>query len=110
MFTLAPKASTAKTTQRSSLRIAPRDLVQRFGPPLPASGDRKVSGSFVFTDLRDNVVTVYDWKATALYDGSAEMNLPTVSAFWASDEPAEFCVAARGTVDVRAFARWLACK
>jgi hypothetical protein len=107
MFTLAPNASTAKTTPRSSLQIAPRDLVRRFGPPLPASGDRKVSGSYIFTDLQGNVATVYDWKATALYDGSPETNLPTVGAFWASSEPTEFCVAARGTVDIRAFARWL---
>jgi hypothetical protein len=54
MFTLAPNASTAKTTQRSRLRIAPRDLVERFGPPLPASADRKVAGSYIFTDLQDN--------------------------------------------------------
>lgn len=107
MFTLAPQASTAQTTRRGSLRIAPRDLVEHFGPPLPASGDRKVSGSYTFTDTQGNVATVYDWKATALYDGRPEADLPTVKAFWASKAPVEFCVAARGTVDIRAFARWL---
>lgn len=107
MFTLAPHASTVEPTRRSSLRITPRDLVQRFGPPLPASGDRKVSGSYTFTDTQGGVVTVYDWKATALYDGRPEANLPTVSAYWASEEPAEFCVSTRGNVDIQAFARWL---
>ena len=107
MFTLTPQASTAETTQRGSLRIAPRDLVERFGPPLPASGDRKVSGSYTFTDTQGNVATVYDWKATALYDGRPETNLPTVTTFWASTASTEFCVAARGLVDFRAFARWL---
>ncbi len=107
MFTLTPQASTAETTQRGSLRIAPRDLVERFGPPLPASGDRKVSGSYAFTDTQGNVATVYDWKATAFYDGRPEADLPTVKDFWASKEPTEFCVAARGGVDIRAFARWL---
>ena len=52
-------------------------------------------------------IDLYDWKATALYDGRPEANLPTVTTFWASTEPAEFCVAARGTVDIRTFARWL---
>lgn len=107
MFTLAPKASAAETTLRSRVHIAPRDLVERFGSPLPGSRDRKVSGSYTFTDIRGNVITVYDWKATALYDGRPEANLPTVTTFWASTQPAEFCVAARGIVDIRAFARWL---
>lgn len=107
MFTLTPKASTAETTQRGSLRIAPRDLVERFGPPLPASGDRKVSGSYTFTDTQGNVATVYDWKATALYDERPEADLPTVKAFWVSTEPTTFCVAARGGVDIWTFARWL---
>jgi len=107
MFTLSPHASTAETTRRSRLHIAPRDLVERFGLPLPGSGDRKISGSYTFTDLRGDVITMYDWKATALYDGRSEADLPTVKTFWASKEPAEFCVAARGTVDIRAFARWL---
>jgi hypothetical protein len=107
MFTLAPHASTAETTRRSSLHVAPSDLVERFGPPLPRSGDRKVSGSYTFTDIRGNVATVYDWKATALYDGRPEADLPTVKAFWASKKPTEFSVAARGTVDIRAFVRWL---
>lgn len=107
MFILAPHASKADTTHRGSLRIAPRDLVERFGPPLPASGDRKVSGSYVFTDVRGHVVSVYDWKATALYDGRAEADLPTVEAFWAFTEPTEFSVAACGIIDIQAFARWL---
>lgn len=46
MFTLAPKASAAETTRRSRVHIAPSDLVERFGSPLPGSGDRKVSGSY----------------------------------------------------------------
>lgn len=107
MFTVAPHASTAETTRRGSLRIAPRALVERFGSPLPGSGDRKVSGSYTFTDIRGNAMRVYDWKATALYDGRPEANLPTVTSFWASDEPTEFCIAARGPVDIRAFAQWL---
>ena len=108
MFSLAPHALTAGTTRRGSLRLAPRALVERFGPPLPGSADRKVSGSYTFTDSRGNVATVYDWKATALYDGRPEADLPTVKAFWALKEPAEFCVGARGVVDIRAFIRWLA--
>ena len=107
MFSLSPHASTAETIQRSRLHIAPRDLVERFGPPLPGSGDRKVSGSYTFTDIRGNVITVHDWKATALYDARPEADLPTVTTFWTSTESAEFCVAARGVVDIRAFARWL---
>lgn len=107
MFTLSPYASTAETTQRSRLYIAPYDLVARFGPPLPGTRDRKVSGSYTFTDIVGKVIRVYDWKATALYDGRPEANLPTVTALWASTEPTEFYISARGVVDIRAFARWL---
>jgi hypothetical protein len=107
IFTLTPSASRAETTRRASLRIVPLDLTERFGPPLPGSRDGKVSGSYTFTDTRGNVITVYDWKATAFYDGSPEANLPTATTFWASMEPAEFCVAARGIVDIRALQQWL---
>ena len=81
MFTLTPNTSTARTTRRSSLRIAPLDLIERLGPPLSGSDDRKVSGSYTFTDAQGHVATGYDWKATALYDGRPDAELPTTSAF-----------------------------
>jgi ligand-binding sensor domain-containing protein len=65
----------------------------------------KTTNVRIFTDLQRNVAMVYDWKTTALYDGSPETHLPTVSALFSSDEPTELCIVARGTVDIRAFAR-----
>ncbi|WP_146217410.1 hypothetical protein [Dyella sp. AtDHG13] len=107
MYELAPNASALNTTFCGELLATPRDLVKRFGPPRPPSGDRKISGSYVFSDESGNVAVLYDWKSTSLYDGRPESSLPSVESFWASDEQELFCLAVRGKVNVPAFAKWL---
>jgi len=107
MFKLSPNARNVSTTLRGAVCIAPHHLLKRFGPPSRASADNKVSGTYVFEDNQRSTLMMYDWKATALYDGHPKANLPTVQAFWSSEEPAEFSVAGHRFVDLFEFAKWI---
>lgn len=89
------------------LQIAPRRLVERFGPPDPGSADSKVTGTYHFQDDQQRVVQIYDWKATTLYDARPDAGHLSVAAFWASDLPQEFSVATATHVNLPAFAQWL---
>ena len=106
-FKLSSRQHTTGMTLRAVVHVAPQHLTERFGPPTGATGDSKVSGTYVFEDDRGNTLAIYDWKLTALYDGSLVANLPTVQAFWSSSEPTEFSLAACGVADLIAFARWV---
>ena len=46
-----------------------KDLVTILGKPEDGEG-YKVSGEWILTDSDGNVVTLYDWKSTSLYDDS----------------------------------------
>lgn len=107
MYELAPDAPTSDTALAGELLLAPSDLVKRFGPPRPPSGDRKISGSYVFRDARGNVAMLYDWKSTALYDGGRESGQLSAEAFWASTDQKVFSLATKGRVNVSMFAKWL---
>jgi len=107
MFQLTPKVRASGTTYRGSLRIAPLDLVERFGEHQGPSGDRKTSGHYVFQGSDGCVVVVYDWKSTSLYDARPEAQLPSTGDFWSMFEPTEFSVAASGKLNLPAFAEWL---
>ena len=106
MFSLVIGA-TMPLSLRGSVQIAPRDLVQRFGPPGPGSADRKVTGTYHFQDRRKRSIQIYDWKVTTLYDGRTEAGTLTIKDFWSSSIPQEFSVAATATVDLISFANWL---
>ena len=106
-FKLSPGKRTTGLTLQGAVRVAPQYLTERFGPPSGATGDGKVSGKYVFEDDRGNTLAIYDWKLTALYDGCPAANLPTVQAFWSSRESAEFSLAASGSANLIAFARWV---
>ncbi|WP_377330305.1 hypothetical protein [Rhodanobacter terrae] len=82
-------------------------MTERFGPPSGATRDGKVSGTYVFENSAGNTLAIYDWKSTAIYDASPAANLPTVQAFWTSQEPMEFALAASGSVNLLEFARWI---
>jgi hypothetical protein len=81
--------------------------VSRFGPPLRASGDGKISGSYIFSDGRGNVAVLYDWKSTSLYDGRPEAGLPSVESFWASTDLEQLSLATSGRISISSFAEWL---
>lgn len=107
MFQLSPSAIQTDTTLRGFVLVAPVHLVDRFGRPRKPSGDRKVSGSYVFVASTGSTAVVYDWKSTTLYSANPEANLPSLREFWESLEPSEFSVSAHGLFDLRAFAQWL---
>ena len=69
-----------------------------FGEP-ELDDEYKVSGCWAFTDNDGNVVTVYDWKRTRLYDES----LPSVSEFRNSNNPVTFNVGGIDNDIVRLF-------
>ena len=49
-------------------------LEDLLGPPGEGDG-YKISGRWVFEDDRGQVVTLYDWKETELYDDSYESSI-----------------------------------
>lgn len=53
-----------------------QQFVEKFGKPIEFDGD-KVSGEWIFESENGDVVTLYDWKSTNLY----EETLPTVEEF-----------------------------
>lgn len=80
-FVLDPTADTAWTHLYGLVALPPFLLVERFGQPLQSDG-HKVSGEWTFR-RGDQVFTLYDWKATSLYDPSLE----DPNVFWERTEP-----------------------
>lgn len=109
-FRFDPDADTDQTYRRGSIKIAPRRLMDVFGPPLEADG-YKVSGQYTFTDGAGNVFTVYDWKATTLFDDGSgereELTPPTPEEFWGNWYPEALNIGGRAGGDLDAFRRWL---
>jgi hypothetical protein len=110
-FKLDPEADTNGTHGQGEITIPPKRMVDVFGPPGDCDG-YKVSGKYVFTDQAGNVFTVYDWKATTLFDGGQEEGeesaLPTPEEFWGNWNPDVLHIGGRETGDLDAFKRWLA--
>ena len=107
------------TSWRGALRVATADLVARFGKPEDGDG-YKTSGEYTFrrqdpewlSDLSDRngwsdgVFTIYDWKATELYD----RGYTSVDVFWMSDQPYDFNVGGSDPVTVALaedFTKWV---
>ena len=97
----------APLSLRGFLHIAPRRLVERFGPPDAGSADLKVTGMYCFKDAQQQLIQIYDWKATTLYDARPHAGTLSVVDFWECDVPQEFSVAAPASVDLAAFMPWL---
>lgn len=91
MFVLAPEVDPVGTSLSGKLEIAPAKLVELFGEP-PECDGYKVSGSYTFKDWDDNIITLYDWKCTNLYDSSD----PSPEKFWASTSPHSFHIGSEG--------------
>lgn len=106
MYVRVPGAQ-AQLSLRGFLRIAPHQLVGRFGPPDPGSADLKVTGTYYFQDVQQRLIQIYDWKATTLYDARPHAGTLSVVDFWGCDAPQEFSVAATASVHLSAFAQWL---
>lgn len=78
MFKLSQDADINGTHRQSEIRVAPARLIEVFGKPIECDG-YKVSGEYVFENQEGDVFTLYDWKATTLYDPEWGV---TPSDFW----------------------------
>ena len=71
------------TSNIGNVIVPPASLVAAFGKP-GESDEHKVSGEWTFIhQATETVFTLYDWKATSLYDDS----LITPEEFWANTVP-----------------------
>ena len=68
------------TARVGHIEASPAELVRLFGKPLKSDG-YKTSGEFLFK-IYDRYITLYDWKATSLYDD----NLPSSADYWKNEE------------------------
>lgn len=101
MFKLNQDANISGTCRQSEIKVAPARLIEVFGQPVECDG-YKVSGEYIFEDSDGSVFTLYDWKATTLYD--PEYGVP-VSLFWNDTTPTWFNIGGRkSAID---FVDWL---
>ena len=91
MFVLAPEADITGTSYTTEIYIKPKQLRDMFGEPEACDG-YKVSGNYTFKDWEDNVITLYDWKATNLYNDGC----PTPEEFWNGDQLQELHIGSAG--------------
>ena len=100
-FRLSREADINMTHLVGYVTAVPARLVEVFGEP--TKGDYKVSGEYTFVREADGgVVTLYDWKATTLFEEEA---FRTPGMLWSSREPFEFHVGARDHDS--GFSEWL---
>ena len=91
MFVLAAGECVAGTSYTTEIYIKPLQLIEMFGEP-EGCDEYKSSGMYVFKDWEDNVITLYDWKATNLYNDSC----PTPDEFWNSNQLRELHIGSAG--------------
>ena len=94
--------SVGGTSLQSYIAIKPVHLVWTFGKPLEADG-YKVSGEYVFKHRSGQMITLYDWKNTNLYDPEISL-MP--NDFWTSNKNYEFHIGAHGMGIVDDFQEW----
>lgn len=83
------KDGIAYTARVGYIEASPAELVRLFGKPLKSDG-YKTSGEYLFK-IYDRYITLYDWKATSLYDDS----LSSPADFWKNEERVTFNVGAQ---------------
>jgi|1_EtaG_2_1085319.scaffolds.fasta_scaffold208720_1 hypothetical protein len=102
MFRLSQDANINGTHRQSEVYVSPAKLVEKFGEPIESDG-YKVSGEYVFeSDDGMQVFTLYDWKATTLYDPDYGV---APSDFWARTIPVQFNIG--GHTNAFDFIDWL---
>ena len=99
----APFVSTSGANTYVSL--PPAKLVKIFGDP-QSSDEYKVSGEYSFSTPNGGVITLYDWKATKLYDSGNEFS---PEELWSSEAGFEFKIGGDnlGQQQVREFVAWI---
>jgi hypothetical protein len=102
-YKLNPNANINGTYKVATLQTTFGQLVAVFGMPEESDG-YKSSGDWLFTSDDGDTFTIYDWKATSLYDSS----LPSVEEFRSSPKIVEFSVGGQG--DASEFLSWVSHK
>ena len=87
---------------QSGVTIVPSRVVDLFGSPDDSDG-YKVSMEWLFEDEEGNVVTLYDWKSTSLY----EEGLPSPVSVINSVHPLHLHVGAHDYQTAVKFVDWL---
>ena len=80
-----------------TLRTSPANLVEKFGEP-GLGDDHKTSGAYYLVLTKGKYserVTIYDYKATSLYNPS---DYPSPEDFWASTEEWDFSVGSDASI------------
>jgi hypothetical protein len=102
-YKLNPNADINGTYKVATLQTTFGQLLAVFGMPEESDG-HKSSGDWLFSSDNGDVFTIYDWKATSLYDSS----LPSVEEFRSSPNLVEFSVGGQG--DASEFLSWVSFK
>jgi hypothetical protein len=99
-YKVTPDADATGTHRMGYIRATYAELERLLGKPEEGDG-YKVSGEWTITsgDCPGSVITLYDWKSTALYDES----LPSVAEFRASPKARTFNVGGNNPADVLRF-------
>jgi hypothetical protein len=100
-FQVNTEANTCGTCLQTKFVGNYAQLVGMFGEPIESDG-YKVSGEWVFESEDGDVITVYDWKETSMYDD----HLPSVDQF-RSQQQATFHVGGRSRTAANDFVNWL---
>jgi len=104
MFKVNNNANASGTHLHGHIKAVYADLEKAFGEPADGD-DYKVSGEWTFTNGKD-VVTLYDWKKTCLYDPC----LQPVADMRADSDPQVFNVGAKNPMAVLEFFEFLRSK
>lgn len=100
-YKLDPNADISNTSWVEDIKVVPVEVVRTWGAPHRRADAYKVSGLFSFVE-GPRVFTVYDWKATFLYDEK----LPSPLAFWNSQS--KVCLSIGSNCeDAADFRQWL---
>ena len=109
-FKLDPNANASGTHLVGEIELPPKQLVDAFGEP-GEGDDYKVSGMYIFTDDGGNVFTVYDWKATSLFEEGSDPDeedfAMSPEAFWGNWNPETLNIGGHDKTNVEAFKSWL---
>ncbi len=98
-YKVTTDADLTGTHRMGCIRATYAELERLLGKPEEDDG-YKVSGAWTFSsDYLGSVITLYDWKSTALYDES----LPSVAEFRASPKAWTFNVGGNNPADVLRF-------
>lgn len=99
-FTINNEADPSGTCLQGYLVGNYKKIVEMFGEPIESDG-YKVSAEWVFVSEKGDVVTLYDWKSTNLYDD----DLPSVEEFRELDQY-KFHIGAKDKATALNFQDW----